>query len=205
MQLPIIFLSAIETTLNTWLKLDGETLPRFASMQDKVICLHITGLDIKLYFLPDAHSIQVMGNYAGKADTTIRGSAMTLMRMSTAQNSGKVLLASDAHIEGNMGLGTRFSQLLQEVDIDWEDLLAKLVGDIAAHQIGNVSRESIGWIKNTEHAMRLNLAEYLSEESHLLPADAEVAYYLDQIDTMRMDTDRLAARVKRLQHKLDES
>lgn len=205
MQLPVFFLSTIETALNAWLKLDGETLPRFASMHDQVICLHITGLNIKLYFLPNAQHIHVMGNYADKADTTIHGSAMTLMRMSSAQDSGKVLLASDAHIEGNIGLGTRFSQLLQDVDIDWEDLLSKLVGDIAAHQIGNLSRESAGWLKNTEHAMRLNLAEYLSEESHLLPAEAEVAYYLDQIDTMRMDTDRLTARVKRLKHKLDES
>jgi len=205
MQLPVIFLSAIETAFAAWLKLDGEALPRFASMQDKVICLHITGLEIKLYFLPNAHSIQVMGNYAGEADTTIRGSAMTLMRMSTAQDSGKVLLASDAQIEGNIGLGTRFSQLLQEIEIDWEEWLSKLVGDIAAHQVGNLSRESVGWLKNSEHAMRLNVAEYLSEESHLLPADAEVAYYLDQIDTMRMDTDRLAARIKRLQHQLDES
>ncbi len=205
MQLPVIFLSAIEMAFAAWLKLDGEALPRFASMQDKIICLHITGLEIKLYFLPNAHSIQVMGNYAGDADTTIRGSAMTLMRMSTAHDSGKVLLASDAQIEGNIGLGTRFSQLLQEVNIDWEDLLSKLVGDIATHQVGNLGRESMGWIKNSEQAMRLNLAEYLSEESHLLPAEAEVAYYLDQIDAMRMDTDRLAARVKRLQYKLDES
>jgi len=181
----------------------GITLPIFMTIL--VICLHITGLEIKLYFLPNAHSIQVMGNYAGDADTTIRGSAMTLMRMSTAQDSGKVLLASDAQIEGNIGLGTRFSQLLQEVNIDWEDLLSKLVGDIAAHQVGNLGRESMGWIKKSEQAMRLNLAEYLSEESHLLPAEAEVAYYLDQIDAMRMDTDRLEARVKRLQHKLDES
>lgn len=207
MQLPVLFLSGIETAMNAWLKLDDEALPRFAALQDKVICLHITGLDIKLYFLPNGQSIQVMGNYEGEPDTTIQGSAMTLMRMSTAKDSGKVLLETDAQIMGDIGLGTRFSQLLQAVDIDWEELLSALVGDIAAHQAGNTFKQTTGWMKESDHAMRLNLAEYLTDESHLLPADAEVAYYLDQVDETRMNADRLDARVQRLQafqHKKDE-
>ena len=200
MQLPILVLSGIETAMNAWLKLDDEALPRFATIQDKVICLHITGLDIKLYFLPDEQSIHVMGNYEGEPDTIIQGSAMTLMRMSTAKNSGKVLLESDAQIIGDIALGTQFSKRLQAVDIDWEELLSTLVGDIVAHQAANTLNETKGWMKDSNQAMQLNLAEYLTEESHLLPADAEVAHYLDQVDETRMDADRLNARIQRLQH-----
>ena len=47
--------------------------------------------------------------------------------------------------------------------------------------------------------MRLNTQEYLQEESRLTPADAEVRHYLDAVDTLRLDTDRLEARLKRLE------
>jgi ubiquinone biosynthesis protein UbiJ len=39
----------------------------------------------------------------------------------------------------------------------------------------------------------------LQEEVRLLPADAEIHRYLDEVDTLRMDVDRLEARLKRLE------
>ena len=47
-------------------------------------------------------------------------------------------------------------------------------------------------------AMRLNTQEYLQEESRLLPADAELNYYYEQVDQLRLDTERLEARINRL-------
>ena len=200
MQLPILLLSTIETAINAWLKLDDEAMPQFASMQDKVIQFHITGLELNLFFLPAERHIQVLGQYAGKADTIIHGSPLALMRLSTSDDPGKTMLETDAHIEGDTGLGTRFSQVLKSVDIDWEEFLSKAVGDIVAHQAGSMVEESKGWIKDSEQAMRLNVAEYLTEESQLVAADAEVAHYMDQVDALRADTDRIQARIERLQN-----
>ena len=51
MNIPLPVLSAIETALNTWLKLDGESLPKCEALEGKIIRLHITGLDLNLFFL----------------------------------------------------------------------------------------------------------------------------------------------------------
>jgi len=202
-QIPTPFLSAIETAINSWLKLDKETLPRFTSLEGKIIRLHITGLDINLFFFPSSAGIQVQGSYpdaenGGEVDATIHGSPMALIRLGTSSNAGETLLKSDVEIEGDLRIAEKFSEILREVDIDWEELLSKLVGDIVAHQAGQVTRNVSDWFKESAEAMKLNTGEYLNEESKLTPADAEIRYYMDQVDDTRMDVDRLEARVNLL-------
>ncbi len=205
MQLPTLLLSSIETAMNAWLKLDSEAMPQFESMQDKVIRLHITGLELNLYFFPDTKHIQVLSRYEGEPDTTIHGSPIALMRLTASDNAGKTLLDSDAHIEGDMRLGTRFSTILKSADIDWEEFLSKAVGDIVAHQAGSMAKETHGWLQESEHAMRLNISEYLSEEAELLVADSQISHYLDEVDMLRADIDRMDARVTRLSNASNKS
>lgn len=188
----------LDSSLNTWLALDKESTQRLDALAGKVICLHITGLEIKLYFFPSVEGIYTLSEYTGKTDVTLIAPPISLMRLSTAKNSGKHLLESDVRIEGNIGLSEKFSHLLSAVDLDWEEWLSQLVGDMVAYQTGEGVRRSQAWIRESHHAMKLNTSEYLQEESRLLPADAEVAYYLDQVDDLRADADRLEARVERL-------
>lgn len=210
MKIPTPLLSAVETAINAWLKLDSETLPRFAELNGKIIRLHITGLDFNLYFFPSTSGIQVLGNYpdeeaGGIVDATIHGSPMALIRLGTSTNAGETMLKSDVEIDGDMHIAETFSTILKEVDIDWEELLSKLVGDIVAHQAGQVARGASDWFKETVDAMKLNTGEYISEESKLSPADAEVRYHMDQIDDVRMAVDRLAVRVNLLLENQEKS
>jgi len=202
-KIPTPFLSAVETAINAWLKLDDEALPRFAELDSKIIRLHITGLDINLYFFPSATGIQILGNYpseedGGVVDATIHGSPMALIRLSTSNNAGESMLKSDVEIDGDMHVAEKFSAILKDVDIDWEELLSKLVGDIIAHQAGQTVRGATSWFKETAEAMKLNTGEYISEESKLSPAESEIRDYLEQVDDIRMGVDRLEARIKLL-------
>ncbi len=209
MNLPIPFLSAIETAINTWLKLDGESLEKLKPLEGKIIRFHITGLELNLYFLPAVSGISVLGNYpeaedGGIVDAIIHGSPMALIRLSTAENSGETLLKSDVEIDGDMRVAEKFSAVLREVEIDWEELLSKLVGDIVAHQAGQFTRGTTRWFNETNEAMKMNTAEYISEEAKLSPTDAEVKHYMDQVDELRMGVDRIDARIAALKANIKE-
>jgi len=202
-KIPTPFLSAVETAINAWLKLDEEALPRLTELDGKIIRLHITGLDFNLYFFPSASGIQILGNYpseedGGVVDATIHGSPMALIRLGTSSNAGETLLKSDVEIDGDMHVAEKFSAILKDVDIDWEELLSKLVGDIIAHQAGQVARGASSWFTETVEAMKLNTGEYISEEAKLSPADAEIRDHLEQVDDVRMGVDRLEARINLL-------
>jgi ubiquinone biosynthesis protein UbiJ len=195
--------ATLETAFNAWLALDAQThsntLSRLQALQGKLICLHISNPDMRLYFLPTADQVRVTTQYAADPDVTIHGSALGLMRLSASDDAGKAMLEQGIKIDGDMGLGNHFSQILREIDVDWEELLSRAVGDVVAHHLGQVVRNAQGWLGDSSHAMRLNTQEYLQEEARLVPADAEIRQYLDAVDTLRADTDRLEARLKRLE------
>lgn len=195
----ITLTAMLETAFNTWLKLDGEALPRLKRLQGQVIAFHITNPQLLLYFIPATENVQVMSHYDREPDVTLSGSALAFMRLSTAEDSAKAMLENRIQVDGNLGIAEQFSTIINEVDIDWEELLSQAVGDIVAHQAGQLARDTKGWLDDSAQAMRMNTTEYLQEESRLLPADAEIRQLLDQVDVLRGDSDRLAARVQRLQ------
>ena len=201
MQLPVSLLAVIESALNAYLRLDGEAFAKAKSLQDKAIRLHIKGLDIDLYSLVGADDIQVLGEYAGAPDATISGSLAGLVRLSSSEDSAKAMLESDVDISGDMRVAEGFSRLLSEASIDWEELLSNVVGDIPAYQAGSTVRKGNEWVVETAQAMKSNVAEYLSEESRLVPAKAEVNIFMEAVDDLRMAVDRLEARVKLLEAK----
>ncbi|MGL4186501.1 MAG: ubiquinone biosynthesis accessory factor UbiJ [Thiotrichaceae bacterium] len=195
--------ASLEAAFNAWLQLEasthGQALNRLQALQGKLIRLHITNPDMQFDILPTTERIRVSTDYAAEPDVTITGSALGFMRLATAEDSGKAMLAQGVTIAGDTGLGMQFSQILREVNIDWEELASRAVGDVMAHQLGQIARQSKGWLDDTAHAMRLNTQEYLQEEARLVPAEAELKAYLDAVDDLRMDVDRLEARLKQLE------
>ena len=201
MELPVALLAIIERSLNAYLRLDGEAFGKSKSIRDKIIQLHIKGLDIDLFSLVGAEDIQVLGEYAGTPDATISGSIAGLVRLSQSEDSASAMLESDVEILGDMRVAEGFSRLLSEASIDWEELLSGVVGDIPAYQVGSTVRKGNEWIAETNDAMKSNVAEYLSEESRMVPAKAEVSGFMEAVDDLRMAADRIEARVKLLQGK----
>lgn len=199
MQLSVSVLALIESALNAYLRLDGEALENGASLEGKIIALKIKSPELTLYFLPNTRDIQVLGEYAGTPDATISGSVAGLMRLGTSNDSVSSLLESDVEILGDLRSAEVFSQILSEASIDWEEILSKWVGDAAAFQVGSAVRRLNGWVKESAESMKLNTAEYLSEESRVLPAEAEVREFMDEVDDLAMSVDRLAVRIQALQ------
>ena len=201
MELPVSLLAMIEKALNTYLHLDGEAFAKNTNLHNKLIQLHIKGLDVDLYSLVGSDDIQVMSEYQGTPDATISGSVASLIRLSASKDSAKAMLESDVDISGELRVAEGFSRMLSEASIDWEELLSKVVGDIPAYQAGSTVRAGNGWLTETSEAMKRNTAEYLSEESRMVPAKAEVNGYMEAVDDVRMSIDRLEARINLLESK----
>ena len=88
--------------------------------------------------------------------------------------------------------------MLASFDIDWEELLSQYLGDIAAHQIGNVVRDVSGWAEEARHTLAQDTVEYLRNEAAILVETREIAEFVDAVDALRSDVDRLEARLQRI-------
>jgi len=200
--LPTAVTAALEVAINRVLALDEETLARLSSMQGKVIGIELRGLDVSLFLIPEINKLSVYGRFEGEPDTLLRGTPIALMRMGLVKHAGDVLFAGDVEISGDVELGQAFSEMLDDLDIDWEEHLSQLTGDLVAHKVGNVIRGAFAWGQQTLETLGKDAAEYLQEENDTLPNHDEVESFLAKVDSVRSDVDRMEARVRRLENKI---
>jgi len=113
----------------------------------------------------------------------------------------ETLKAGELAIEGDAALGQRLQRIFRDLDLDWEEPLARLFGDPLGHEMGRAARAVFAWHRQALKTFGLNTADYLQEEARLLPVRDEVETFLNGVDGARADVDRLAARIQRLKDK----
>lgn len=196
--IPDSVLAPLEAAINRYIALDPEGAARLAELQGRVILIEIAGFGTRLYLIPSAVGFQLYGDYAGEADCVLRGTPLALARMGVSPRKEERLFSGEVRIEGDTHLAQAFGELVGALDVDWEEQLSRLVGDATAHQVGSRVRALERWGRRTGNTLTEDLKEYLQEEARLLPSRYEVQEFLDDVDYVRDDTERLAARVERL-------
>jgi ubiquinone biosynthesis protein UbiJ len=195
-------LTGLESTLNGYLKLDPTALERMSALAGKIIAIELRGLDIVFYLLPGQAGVTVRGTVDTSPDTTLRGTPLSLIRLGLIKDQHNLLFSGDVEIFGDTETGQRFKEILDTMDIDWEEQLSRIVSDVVAHKVGNVVRGIQDWSTQTIDSLNADITEYMQEESRMLPHREEVDEFLSSIDTLRADTDRLEKRVARLQERI---
>jgi len=188
----------LEKSINKVLQLDPDTVEQLKQLQGKVIALELLILNVSLFLIPNEDGLNVFGHFEGEPDTILRGTPIAMARMGLAKNAGDVLFEGDVEISGDVELGQQFRKILDGMDIDWEEQLSHIAGDVIAHKTGQLARGVIDWGKKTTAILGQDAAEYLQEESRDLPNRREVEEFLTSVDTLRSDVDRMEMRVSRL-------
>lgn len=196
-------LNLIEKTLNHYLSLDPQLAERSKQLNGKSIAIEFKIIPIKFYVLFSSKGLHLLDDYQAPVDTTIRGTPFALAKLglSTAEQS-RSLFADDVEIEGDIELGQAIKQFFDNIDIDWEEQLSRLTGDVAAHQVGNMMRSARDWFSDARQTTQHNATEYVQEELRQFPPREEVNDFFTDIDTLRNDVDRIAARFERLRTQL---
>jgi len=196
MLMPAALAAGLETALNRYLSLDPDILPQLAELAGTVIAIEPKGLGMTLYLLLGAQGVQVMDCYDGEPTVRIRGAPLALIQQWRGQSAGEMT------VEGDAATGRRFQTLVARLDIDWEEHLSNVVGDAAAHQLGQFWRGFRSWGQQTSATLLRDGSEYLQQELRVLPSRPAVESFLSAVDVLREDTDRLEARIVRLRRLL---
>lgn len=189
-----IVLNSAEMLMNKVLALDEETLESLANLAGDVIEIDILNTDIRLFILPSGKGITLASKYEDKADVSIIGTPAALLGMITAEKVG----AGDVEINGNVGLAHKFQSILKKIDVDWEEYLSQIIGDIAAHKVGNFLKGMSQFAKTSARTISLDISEYLRYEKEALLDQSELDEFNHAVDKVRNDVERLQKRVERL-------
>jgi len=195
--MPFPFLPFIEDAGNRLLRLDPETLKRLGDLQGRSLCIEFRDLGRRLYLEPSESGFRLHAESATPPQVTLRGELATFVRLAL-DGGRRGPVPGELEIQGDVALGQKFQAVLHEIDPDWEEPLARLFGDPVGHAMARTLRATYAWHVQAAKTFGLNAAEYLQEEARLAPVRAEVETFLDAVDILRSDVDRLAARVQRL-------
>ncbi|WP_445368072.1 ubiquinone biosynthesis accessory factor UbiJ [Methylomonas sp. BW4-1] len=194
-----LLISALETALNRYLALDDHIEQYLTPMAGKVIALHVTSFDSSLYLCPTTQGMQILESYPGTVDATLSGSLSALGLMGLSATPMRSLFKGEVRIDGDAQVARRLQRLFEKLDINLESKIARYTGDAFAQRLGQLFRGSRDWTQHTLTTFRLNLEEFLQEETRELPAKSEAELFFRDIDTCRSDCDRLDARLARLE------
>lgn len=187
-----------QTALNRYLALDPESTIRLRALENKIIHIELLklGFHFQLHFT--ATEIQLSTELDQEPDVIIKGTPLSLFHMTIARDNRHHFFGKDVLIEGNLELGQQIIDLFDQLEIDWEEYLSRLTGDVSAHQFGRVVRGLKKWTRQVRETLLQDVNEYIHEEINLSPPREALEDFFSDIDTTRMDADRLEARIKKL-------
>ncbi len=95
-------------------------------------------------------------------------------------------------------------ELLLDLEIDWEGELAHWLGDMPAHSLAEGLRRAARWGLRAKDELLQDVSEYVFEEARLLPGRQQRDVLRDHLTELEIATDRLDARLQRLNRRLTQ-
>ncbi len=204
-ELATLWTAAIEAALSQYLSLVPEATGQLAEFEGNVIAVQVRGTPLRAYLHPGSSGIRVSAHLEGEPDTTLSGSPLGFARLALGHNASQVLFSGSVEVEGDVEVGQRFKQVLDGMEIDWEEHLSHITGDVLAHQLGRLARSAGAWSRQAADSLSRDVADYLHYEGEDVPTAGEVESFLRDTETLRDDVARLEARIKRLQRRRAEA
>ena len=191
-------LSGLEKALNAYLQLDPESIKHLSGVENKIIKIEITDWNLAFFVLPSQTEIRLSTTCKNEPDTIIAGTFFGLFKAGCAKGKGSALFENAVEISGNADVGKEVRDILSNIDIDWEEHLSKITGDIIAHKISVEVHRVRDFGKFITDTFRENIKDYLQIEARFTPTSEEVDSFMQSVTHLQHDVERAEARINRL-------
>ncbi len=166
--------------------------------------LPFSGKTVRFYMPPAQASLTILedgglvvGGETSHADATINLSASLALRL-LAKDSDAM---SQVRIEGDTELAKTLAKVLQNIKWDYEEDLSKVLGDISANKASAFAKDTAKEAKQQVVNFAEMAAEYWQEENPLIAKKRHVEDFVQQVDVLRDDVERLEKRLAKIRVK----
>ncbi len=171
------------TNQNNWAR------PHLMAYAGQVIVFDFSVAKTALEILED-------GSLSAAADTAVANATVYIppslaMRLLAKDDTAK----SYIKIDGDTQLAAEVSKVLQLMRWDIEGDLSRVVGDIGAYKIGELTQQTLAEIKKQGVNAVEMVSEYWQEEKNILAKKRHVDQFNQDVDTLRNDVERLEKRL----------
>ncbi|MEX1031747.1 MAG: hypothetical protein WDZ30_00160 [Cellvibrionaceae bacterium] len=193
--------AALESAINAALRYDPGSRQALGKLDGQVLAVETTQPSATFYLIPrldspETESLGVQSYWEGEVSARLKGSPPALA--SLLKSEGLNLAEAGVEVFGNTGLLIEWQRIARNLDIDWEEAISQILGDVVGHEAATRLRGFSAWLDGRKATFERLLGEYLSEELKATPARAELEKYYRDVDQLRLATDRLVARIDAL-------
>ena len=181
--------------------MDPDTSAELEALNGKVFCINLTTPPASLHLKVEPGGVSVAPRSEQQADVTLEGSIFAFAKLGGRGSMSQVVTDGQVKMDGDVEAGQALQKILAKFDFDWEELVARLVGDTPARKIGNLVRSTIDWADHSADLSQRNVADYLTEEKRMVVSQMALDRFAEKVNQLRADTDRLASRIDRLRPK----
>jgi len=167
-------------------------------LDGRTFALRVPDTALAMYLTVETDHVLMSDDYINDPDVVATGSLVSLARLA-GPAADDLVRDGAVDIEGDAVVASQFRKLLRYGQPDLEEELSAVIGDVAAHGIGNMVRGVTGWAREASATMQQNISEYLQEESRAVPGRHEADEFRDDIHSLRDDVARFEARLKKLE------
>ncbi len=195
---------ALEAALNRALLLDEDTRSALPALDGRTVALTLESPPLALQLKVEGDRLRV-GPVpdADRADLSVRstlsgllGRLPGLLGSASQRDAGPPV--GSMRIEGDADVARRLQRMAERFDPDWGRPFAAVFGDVLGTQIANGVAFALKRARIAAQDVAKSAAEYLTEESRDVVAQAELDAFHDDVDKLRDAGERLAARIARL-------
>ena len=189
-------LASAEKIIQGALAYDPASRIALAQLAPQVLAINFTAPEMTIFLVPGENGINLLGHYEGEITTQLQGTFFALVGLMKSDR----LNLKDTGVEliGSTSFISELQKIFKNVDIDWEEMLTRIFGDIIGHQSAEIIRSKLSWGKDRVSNVQRLTSEFLTEELRVLPSAPELNFFNTQVDEMKLGVDRVQARVEQL-------
>ena len=172
---------------------------RVRELNGKTILLHIDGLDIHLYAIFQGNGITLSHElpvYIDNPDVSLRGRINDFIALAKQQRDGQSIGAGQVEIQGDLHTAQTVQNLFKEIDIDFEEIIARSTSDSFAYAVGSLVRRTVSNIRRGVLAIEQDVGEYVQYEKRLTPTACELTEFAQAVDELAIEVERLESRIR---------
>ncbi len=193
-------LAGLEATINKALQYDPGTRAALKKLQGQVLAVQSTAPAFTFYLQTCDDDLEVLRLFSDHGQqcspsTHLRGPLTAIATLAVTDNT--TLANSGVEVMGSTALLSDLQKALGQVDIDWEDALNQLLGELPGHQTAEHIRKVARWTQQRASSGQRLLSEFLTEELKSLPSKPELKRFYNAVDDARMQLDRLEQKLEK--------
>lgn len=192
--------AALEGLMNRLLALDENSAQRLHSLHGQRLRVRIRELPQPLTFAV-SDRVHVLADHDTAVDCDIELSVTTLNKLDDLSRMTQLIQQKALILKGDLHTAQAFGALFKELNIDWEEQLARYTGDVLAHQSFTLLKKARQQFARDKEALRAVLSDVTLQEKPIAAHPLAVEDFIDQVNQLRADTARFEARLNQLEQR----